>query len=293
MAADTFPPNQRGRAMAMYSVSSGVGNLIGPLVSPYLITGNSYFIYFVFSGAFVGVSALVMVLLVRETLSDSLKAKLKATSVGKKTSVSGFLRSVRGLGAVVAIFLGAVLLYRTGYTMIDPFFSLYLKDVLNINLSLTSYIFAVRALAMILFAPLAGIVTDRWGRKSAVLLGMGLAVATLVGYTLAFDFVPMLLLKGLDGVTWAVLMTAMNTLMADLLSPEMRGFGMGLQSSISQQSSTIGSVFSGFLIDAYGFILVFYLAAVAVALSLLIVWAFIPEPRRNREKVAVPAAPPH
>jgi len=293
MAADTFPPNQRGRAMAMYSVSSGVGNLIGPLVSPYLITGDSYFIYFVFSGAFVGVSALVMVLLVRETLSDSLKAKLKAASAGRKISISGFLRSVKGLGAVVAIFLGAVLLYRTGYTMIDPFFSLYLRDVLKINLSLTSYIFAVRALAMILFAPLAGIVTDRWGRKSAVLLGMGLAVATLVGYTLAFDFVPMLLLKGLDGVTWAVLMTAMNTLMADLLSPEMRGFGMGLQSSISQQSSTIGSVFSGFLIDAYGFTLVFYLAAVAVGLSFLIVWVFIPEPRRNTEKAAASAAPIH
>ncbi len=293
MAADTFPPAERGRAMSLYSVSSGVGNLIGPLVSPFLITGNSYFTYFVFSGAFVGVSALVMILLVKETLSDSLKEKLKSASAGKKISISGFLKSVKGLGAVVGIFLVSVLLYRTGYTMIDPFFSLYLRDVLNINLSLTSYIFAVRALAMIAFAPLAGIFTDRWGRKNAVLLGLGLSVVTLIGYTYAFDFLPMLLLKGLDGVTWSVLLTAINTLMSDMLSPEMRGFGMGLQSAISQQSSTIGSVFSGFLIDAYGFNLVFYLAAGAAVLSLLVVLGFIPEPKRRKGLASPVPTPSH
>jgi len=293
MAADTFPPNERGRAMSLYSVSSGIGNLIGPLVSPYLITGDNYFTYFVFSGAFVGVSALVMILLVKETLSDSLKEKLRVASAGKKTSVSSFIRSVKGLGVVVGIFLASVLLYRTGYTMIDPFFSLYLRDVLSINLSLTSYIFAVRALAMIAFAPIAGILTDRWGRKNAMLLGLGLSVVTLVGYTFSFDFFPMLILKGLDGITWSVLLTAMNTLMSDMLSPEMRGFGMGLQSSISQQSSTIGSMFSGFLIDAYGYAFVFYLAAGAATLSLLVVLGFIPEPKRRRGLSATAPTPSH
>jgi DHA1 family multidrug resistance protein-like MFS transporter len=227
-----------------------------------------------------------MILLVKETLSDSLKEKLKTASAGKKRSISGFITSAKGLGAVVGIFLASVLIYRIGYTMIDPFFSLYLRDVLSINLSLTSYIFAVRALAMIAFAPLAGIFTDRWGRKNAVLLGLALSVVTLIGYTYAFDFFPMLILKGLDGVTWSVLLTAINTLMSDMLSPEMRGFGMGLQSAISQQSSTIGSIFSGFLIDAYGFNLVFYLAAGAAVLSLLVVLGFVPEPKRRKLSVA-------
>jgi MFS family permease len=93
----------------------------------------------------------------------------------------GFLHSVRGLGVVVGVFLVAILIYRTGYTMIDPFFSLYLKDVLRLDLSLTSYIFALRALCTILFSPLAGVLIDRYGRKRSILLGLGMTVITLVG----------------------------------------------------------------------------------------------------------------
>jgi predicted MFS family arabinose efflux permease len=77
------------------------------------------------------------------------------------------------------------------------------------------------------------------------------------------------------------MLTAMNTLMADMLSPEMRGFGMGLQSSITQQSSTIGSLFSGFLIDAYGYNFVFYLAAVFCIVALILVKLRIPEPTKK------------
>jgi predicted MFS family arabinose efflux permease len=86
----------------------------------------------------------------------------------------------------------------------------------------------------------------------------------------------------------------MNTLMADMLSPEMRGFGMGLQSSITQQSSTIGSLFSGFLIDAYGYNFVFYLAAAFCIVALVLVKLRIPEPiKRTKNKGETQPLPTH
>ena len=42
-------------------------------------------------------------------------------------------------------------------------------------------------------------------------------------------------------------------MMTDLVSPEMRGFGQGLYSSITQESSTIGSIFGGVIIDSSGY----------------------------------------
>jgi MFS family permease len=282
MAADIFPPGERGKAMGLFSSAGGVGSLIGPLLSPLLITGSDYTMYFLFSGGFVAVSAIAMFLLVKETLpKEKMEAANKA--VRKKIDVGGFLRSVWGLGSIVGVFLLAVLVYRTGLTTIDPFFSLFFKDELHINLSDMSYIFAARALATIIFSPIAGALVDKSGKKFAILLGIVLVVVTLIGFTIAGGLPWLIALNALYGVTWALNMTAMNTFMADLLSPEMRGFGMGLQSSISQQSSTIGSLFSGFLIDAYGYNFVFYLAAAFCVVSLALIQVFIPEPHARKD----------
>lgn len=69
--------------------------------------------------------------------------------------------------------------------------------------------------------------------------------------------------------------------MADLLSPEMMGFGMGLHSAITQQSSTIGSMFSGYMIDLYGYGAIFLTAAVTALLALIIVLRWVPEPHKS------------
>jgi MFS transporter, DHA1 family, multidrug resistance protein len=294
MAADTFPMKERSRAMSIFTISGGIGSLIGPLAAPLLITGNDYTFYFLFSGGFVAVSAIIMFLFVHDTLPQSEKNKAKASKGSFKIDVPGFFRSVKGLGAVVAFFLIAIVVYRTGFTMIDPFFSLYLKDVVKMDLSLTSYIYAARALCIIAFAPVANMLIERIGRKKTVLVGLVLSILTLVGYTMASGFYWMLFLRAWDGATWAIIMTAMNTLMADLLSPEMRGFGMGLQSSLTQQSSTIGSLFSGFLIDDYGYNFVFYLAAAFCVVALFLIQLRVPEPsKRIKGKDTPPPSPTH
>jgi MFS family permease len=281
MAADIFPPGERGKAMSLFSAAGGIGALIGPLISPLLISGDNYTFYFLFSGGFVAVSAIAMMILVKETLPKDRMSSEKNAAKGFKIDIPGFLRSTKSLGAIAGIFLLAVLIYRTGFTMIDPFLSLYMKDIIHIDLSQMSIIFAARALTTIIFSPLAGILIDRSGKKIAILLGLGMSIATLIGYTIPGGFLWMVILRSWDGITWALMMTAMNTFMADLLSPEMRGFGLGLQSSISQQSSTIGSLFSGFLIDAYGYNFVFYLAAAFCVVTLTLIQTLVPEPRNR------------
>ncbi|MCX6649757.1 MAG: MFS transporter, partial [Candidatus Bathyarchaeota archaeon] len=292
-AADIFPTRERGKAMSLYSVSGGIGSLIGPLIAPLLISGNNYTFYFLFSGGFVAVSAIVMILFVRETLPKERRTVIDPNAKRFKIDIPGFIKSVKGLGIVVGVFLVAVLIYRTGYTMFDPFLSLYLKDVVKMDLSLTSYIYAARALCIIAFSPLAGMLIDRSGRKNAIVLGLAMSIVTMVGYTFVTDFLGMVILRAFDGITWAVMLTAMNTLMADLLSPEMRGFGLGLQSSITQQSSTIGSLFSGFLIDAYGYNFIFYLAAIFCVVALALMQWRIPEPKTRGTKGDPPLVATH
>lgn len=289
MAADIFPIRERGRAMALYGSSGGIGALMGPLITPYMVFGNDYTWYFVFSGSSVLLSAIAMIFLVRETLPEEIKVKARATQ-GKKVDVRGFLRSVKGLGMVVAIFLVAILLYRTGYTMIDPFLSLYLKEVLQLDINSVSYIYALRALCTIIFSQAAGWMTDKYGRKTMLMVGLGMTVITTFSYTITTSFFQMLFLRAWDAAANASLLTAIRTLMADLLSPEMRAFGMGLHSAITQQSSTVGSLFSGYVIDAFGYNMTFYTATALCVVSLILVMIWIPEPGKAKGK-AVAAQP--
>ena len=74
-----------------------------------------------------------------------------------------------------------------------------------------------------------------------------------------------------------------------MLAPEVRGFGMGLYSTISQESSTMGAIFGGYVIDVMGYNHVFLLAAGMSALSLFIVQLWIKEP--EGEPVSQTVAP--
>ncbi len=251
--------------------------MVGPLITPFLVFGTDYTWYFIFSAVSILLSSIVMIFLVKETLPEELKIKAMAGK-RKRTDIRSFLISVRGLGAIVAIFLIAVLLYRTGYTMIDPFLSLYLKEVLKLDLGSTSYIFALRALCTIIFSQISGWLTDKYGRKTMFMIGLGMTVITTFSYTITSTFIQMLFLRAWDAGATALALTAIRTFVADLLSPEMRAFGMGLYSAVTQQSSTVGSIFSGFVIDAYGFNTTFYSATLMCFIAFVIVLIWVPEP---------------
>jgi len=278
MCADTFPTRERGRMMALFSMAGGLGQLVGPLMAPYLIRGNDFNTYFLFSGTFVVISCLGMAFLVKETLPREQRVERDKSSKG--FSIGGFWGSIKALGGAFLILLAAVLVYRTGYTMIDPFFSIYLKDVIKLDLSSMSYVFALRAICTLTVAPLAGWMADRFGRKPTFLLGMVLTVIALFGYTQMRGTFDIYLVRGIDAIALVILMNSIRVYTADLLAPRVRGFGMGLYSTISQESSTVGAIFGGYVIDVLGFNMVFLGAAALSAVSLFIVQLWVPEPSR-------------
>jgi predicted MFS family arabinose efflux permease len=122
-----------------------------------------------------------------------------------------------------------------------------------------------------------------------LMVGLGMTVITTFSYTVTSTFVEMLFLRAWDAAAVAMLLTAIRTFMADMLSPQMRGFGMGLHSAITQQSSTVGSIFSGFVIDSYGYNMTFYTATILCVIPLIIVAIWVPEPGKTEKAKAKPA----
>jgi DHA1 family multidrug resistance protein-like MFS transporter len=279
MCADTFGRKERGRMMSLFSMAGGIGQLIGPLTAPYLIQGNNYNMYFMFSGTFVLISCIALAILVKETLPEKLRVKDDGPKIA--FNLGNFLGSVKKLGKPFLVMLGAILLYRTGYTLIDPFFSVYMNEVLKLDLSNMSYLFALRAVCTLIFAPIAGYLIDKWGRKPSFVLSMALVAVALIAYTRMTQPYHIYYVRALDAIAGVVVFNSIRTITADLLAPEVRGFGMGLYSTISQESSTVGAIFGGYLIDVMGYNMVFLVAAGLATLSLFIVQIFIEEPAES------------
>ncbi len=277
MAADTFPPRQRVKAMALYPMSSGRRQLVGPLLAGVFIEASSYLLYFIFCGTFVAISAGVILFLVKETRPQDVITRHEQRR-GKGLDLSELSSNIRGLGLIVGIFLAATLIYRTGSTMYNPFFSLYLREELHLDIARMSYFFAIRALMTLIFAPIAGSLADRYGRKPTFLFGAGVLVTTMVGYRTVTTFEQVLVVMALESVSNAILQPSSRAYMADLLTAENRGFGMGFYMTVMDESSTMGAILGGFIADLYGFGALFLVGAATAAACLAIVLVWMPEP---------------
>jgi MFS family permease len=280
MAADIFPRKERGKAMGLYTMANGVGQLIGPLIAGVFIDASNFLTYFLFCGGFVLIATVIIFLFVKETLPTEVKehqSKLKSGG----WSISGIIGNIRGLGSAILVFFAAVVIYRTGYTMVNPFFSIYLTEVLKLNMTTTSYFFAIRALMTLVFAPIAGMIADKWGRKPAFVLGMIVLIITMVGYSQATSLEIVLLIRALESISSAILMPTTRTMVADMLSPTNRGFGTGLYSALVDESATFGAIFGGYIADLYDFKTIFLIGAATAAVCVGIVLAFVPEPAKD------------
>jgi MFS family permease len=281
IAGDIFPPNQRGKAMALYTMASGIGQLVGPLGAGYFIEAATYTTYFILCGVFVTIGLLIVFFFVKETRPEAAKMKAEEEKLKKQTwSISGILHDTRALGAAVGFFFLAVLFYRTGNTMVNPFMSIYLTEELGLNMGDTGWFFAVRAFMTLTVAPLAGWMADKWGRKLPFLGGIGILIATMLGYRIVRSFDQVLIIRTLESVSNAILMPTTRAMVTDLLTPENRAFGNGLYNTLIDESSTMGSIAGGWVYDLYGFGTVFGIGAITAAFCMIIVLIKVPEPSK-------------
>ena len=99
----------------------------------------------------------------------------------------------------------------------------------------------------LLFAPLWGRLSDKHGRKPAILFGLfGNAVA-LVGFGLAKSYVWLFIARGAAGVASAAVLPAVMAYVADVTTEEERGSGMGLMGAAMGLGFILGPALGGIM----------------------------------------------
>ncbi|MEN0063160.1 MAG: TCR/Tet family MFS transporter [Myxococcota bacterium] len=129
-------------------------------------------------------------------------------------------------------------------------------------------IVALYAMMQVLFAPLLGSLSDRFGRRVVILVSLtGMAISYLI-LGLAPSITWLFVGRGLAGITGATITTA-NAYMADVSTPETRSRNFGLVGAAFGIGFVLGPALGG-LLGEIGPRVPFFGAALVVALN--VVW---------------------
>ena len=133
-----------------------------------------------------------------------------------------------------------------GFGIIIPNLAYYAKEI-GATTTEIAILMSVYSGMQLLFAPIWGRLSDKHGRKPAILLGLlGNAVA-LMGFGLATDYVWLFIARSAAGIASAAVLPSVMAYVADVTTSEERGSGMGLMGAAMGLGFILGPAIGGIM----------------------------------------------
>ncbi|MBI3344995.1 MAG: MFS transporter [Gammaproteobacteria bacterium] len=207
---------------------------------------------------------------------------MSAPAIARRESVTG-----------LALPLAAVFVVAMGYGVVLPVLPFMLANSLGeaARVSVawhTGLLTGVYMLALFLFAPLWGYVSDRTGRRTVILLGLAGFSGAMLWFALVRDLVFAYGARALAGVFAAAVLPVVLAWVSDACTAHTRAAAFAWLSAVSALGFLFGPALSGWLASVEiiaqddALMLPFYAAAALGAGTWLAVYRFLPE-----------SAPPH
>jgi EmrB/QacA subfamily drug resistance transporter len=169
------------------------------------------------------------------------------------------------IGIMLAMFLGA--LDQTIVATALPTIGRAFNEVENLSWVVTAYLLTATAVT-----PLYGKLSDIYGRRVMMVTAIVVFVAGSVVCALAPNMATLIFGRGLQGLGGGALMSLVQTIIADIVTPRERGRYQGYIGTVFATSSVGGPVLGGFLAQHLHWTLIFWinlpLGAVAFLMTL-------------------------
>ena len=184
----------------------------------------------------------------------------------------------KNLLIVFAVSLVAVL----GVGSVTPAFP-KLAQELNVPQQNIGFLVTVFTLPAFLLGPIIGVLADRFGRKKVIVPSLFLFGIAGTACAFARDFNLLLMLRFLQGIGAASLLSLTVTLIGDLFTAERRTAAMGYNASVSSIGTAIYPTIGGAL-ATMGWTYPFMLPLVAIPVGLLVLSGLKnPEPKGKQD----------
>ncbi|WP_019008309.1 MDR family MFS transporter [Deinococcus aquatilis] len=139
---------------------------------------------------------------------------------------------------------------------------------------LYAWAFTAYSLATTITIPIVGTISDRYGRRPLILLGIGIFTLGSVLLGTAQDMNQLIAYRALQGIGGGTLMAMSFTAIADLFTPIERGRYQGYTGAVWGVSSVVGPLVGGFLTDHFGWRSVFFVNLPFALAAAYFIWRF-------------------
>ncbi len=178
--------------------------------------------------------------------------------------------------------LGLSFIDQLGWAIIFPFFSLFITERFNVGMTEVGMIFLIYSLTGIVGNMIGGALTDRFGRKAMIIVGLFFSAFTNLGIGLITNFDWFLIFAVLAGFFSMIGQPAHQALLTDILGEDKRTEGFGMFRIVANLTVVIGPALGTLLYPKY-FIFLFIGDAIISTLSAFFVMFFIPETKPEND----------
>ena len=290
-AVDLAPAARRGRHLSLIMWATTLGAVAGPNFAAFAgATLDRYGVPtlagpFFFSALLFGLAALALTLFMRP--DPAIVARRAAGSPGASgspTARGGLRVAFRAVASQAPARL-AVSAMAGGHMVMVGVMAMTPVHVRGAGadaahtLRIVGVVLSFHIAGMYAFAPLMGWLTDRFGRRAVIGMGVRLLLAACVlSGTAGHD--PVRLAAGLMvlGLGWSATMVAGSTLLSESLSVEHRASAQGLSDVTMGLAGASAGALSGVIVDVWGYPTLTLAAALT---TIPLAWVLLPRPRTS------------
>lgn len=202
--------------------------------------------------------------------------------------LSSFYKPTQGINTMenasrknLMILSFTLLIVMLGYGMVMPIMPFYI-ELFGAGGTELGWLMSTYSLMQLLCAPLWGTLSDRYGRKPILSIGVfGYAIALfLLG--LAQNFAMLFLARSLSGILSSATMPTAMAYISDNAPQEEKSKGMGQLGAMAGVGVIFGPIMGGYL-STSSLSLPFFVGSGLAFLSLLLVFIFLPETRIHKQ----------
>ncbi len=172
------------------------------------------------------------------------------------------------INPVIRAFIIADLALLSGWGLVDPIFAVFVKDriegatVVTIGIAAAIY-WIVKSLLQIPVATMLDRIRGERDDYMILILGLALSGVSGFGFVLVDQIWQLYLVRVIQALAFALYIPAWYSIFSRHLDKDHRSFEFSLDSTVTGLMAGMAGLLSGFLVQWFGFVIVFILAAIA------------------------------